>query len=189
LGRKRLEFLQERGKAMMRMRGVLAGMAAAAVAIGMAACGGSASAPGPAAPEAGAAMSADTRAAAEEAIRAADLAWSKAAGSKDAAATAAFYAEDAVLMAPMTPVTKGRTAIQQAFAGMMADPNFSLSFAPTRIVVAKSGDIAYDYGDFQLTVTEKKKPNTLKAVYVVVWGKQADGSWKALLDAPTTSSE
>jgi uncharacterized protein (TIGR02246 family) len=171
---------------MMGMRGFLTGMGMAAV-MGMAACSQNT---GPAAPAAGPAMTADSRAADEEAIRAADLAWSKAAGSKDAAATAAFYAEDAVLLAPMAPVTKGRTAIQQAFATMMADPNFALSFAPTRIVVAKSGDIAYDHGDFQLTVSEKKgKANTLKAVYVVVWGKQADGSWKALIDAPTTSSE
>ena len=93
-------------------------------------------------------------------------------------------------MAPMTPVVKGRTAIQAAFAGMMKDPNFALSFSPTRVVVAKSGELAYDYGNFQLTVSEKKgKANTLKAMYVVVWGKQADGSWKALADVPTSSSE
>jgi len=57
-------------------------------------------------------------------------------------------------------------------------------------VVARKGDLAYDLGDFQLTVTEKKsKASTLKAKYVVVWGKQMDGSWKALVDAPTTSNE
>jgi uncharacterized protein (TIGR02246 family) len=155
---------------------------------GLAACGGSTS--GPQEPATGPAMTADTRAADEEAIRAADMAWSKAASSKDAAAMAKFYAENAVLMAPGTPVTQGRDAIQKAFTTMMADPNFALSFSPTKIVVARSGDLAYDLGDFQLTVTEKKaKPSTLKAKYVVVWGKQMDGSWKALVDAPTTSNE
>ncbi len=173
---------------MVRMRVFYTGLAAAAAMMGLAACGGSSS--GPQAPATAPAMTGDTRAADEEAIRAADLAWSKAAGSKDAAATAAFYAENAVLMAPMAPVTKGRDAIQQAFTTMMQDPNFALSFTPTKIVVAKSGDLAYDLGDFQLTVSQKKgKPNTLKAKYVVVWGKQMDGSWKALVDAPTTTND
>lgn len=173
---------------MMRTRWAYTGVAAAAAMIGLAACGGSS--PAPQAPAPGAAMSADTRAADEEAIRAADLAWSKAAGDKDAAKTASFYAENAVLMAPMTPVTKGRDAIQQAFTTMMQDPNFALSFTPTKIVVAKSGDLAYDLGEFQLTTSDKKKKaSTLKATYVVVWGKQMDGSWKALVDTPTTSNE
>jgi ketosteroid isomerase-like protein len=93
-------------------------------------------------------------------------------------------------MAPMAPAAKGRDAIQQAVTAMMQDPNFALSFAPTKIVVAKAGDQAYELGNFQLTVSDKKKkPNTLKATYVVVWGKQMDGSWKALVDAPTTTSD
>jgi uncharacterized protein (TIGR02246 family) len=131
----------------------------------------------------------DTRAADEVAIRAADAAWSKAAGAKDAAATASFYADNAVLMAPGGPATVGKDAILKGFTGMMADKNFALSFAPTKIEVARSGDLAYDIGDFSLTVTDPKgKAQTLKAKYVVVWGKQADGSWKAVVDAPNTTT-
>ena len=156
--------------------------------MGLAACGGSSQAPQNPAP--GAAQTADTRAADEEAIRAADLAWSKAAGDKDAAKFASFYAENAVLMPPGGAAAKGRDAIQQALTTMMQDPNFSLSFAPTKIVVAKAGDQAYELGDFQLTTSDKKKkPSTLKAAYVVVWGKQMDGSWKALVDAPMTTND
>ena len=172
---------------MMRVRMFFTGLAASAAMIGLAACGGSNT---PQAPAPGPAMTADTRAADEEAIRAADLAWSKAAGDKDAAKFASFYAENAVVMAPGMAETKGRDAIQQAMAGMMQDPNFALSFAPTKIVVAKAGDMAYEVGDFQMTTSDKKKkPSTLKATYVVVWGKQMDGSWKALVDAPTTTTE
>jgi uncharacterized protein (TIGR02246 family) len=172
---------------MMRVRMFFTGTAMIAAMTGLAACGGSNT---PQAPAPGQAMTADTRAADEEAIRAADLQWTKAAGDKDPAKMASFYAENAVLMAPGAPATKGRDAIQQAVTQMMQDPNFSLSFAPTKIVVAKSGDLAYELGDFQLTVSDKKKkPSTLKATYVVVWGKQMDGSWKALVDSPTTTTE
>jgi uncharacterized protein (TIGR02246 family) len=175
-------------KTEMRMRALAMGLTGIAAVMGLAACGGSSQAPPNPAP--GAAMTGDTRAADEEAIRAADLAWSKAAGDKDAAKTASFYAENAVLMPPGGAETKGRDAIQQAFTTMMQDPNFALSFSPTKIVVAKSGDLAYDLGDFQLTTSDKKKkPSTLKATYVVVWGKQMDGSWKALVDAPTTTND
>jgi uncharacterized protein (TIGR02246 family) len=177
---------------MMRMRWMgmgFAGITGIAAMMGLAACGGSSS-QGPQNSAPGAAMTADTRAADEEAIRAADLAWSKAAGDKDAAKFASFYAENAVLMAPGMAATKGRDAIQQAMTGMAQDPNFALSFAPTKIVVAKSGDMAYEIGDFQMTSSDKKKkPSTLKATYVVVWGKQMDGSWKALVDAPTTTGD
>jgi uncharacterized protein (TIGR02246 family) len=132
----------------------------------------------------------DNRAVDEAAIRAADLAWSKAAGDKDPAKTATFYAENAALMAPGSPVAHGRDAIQKAFATMMADPNFALSFAPTKVEVSKSGDMAYDIGDYQLTLSGKKgKPETTKAKYVVVWGKQSDGTWKALADVPNTSTD
>ena len=103
---------------------------------------------------------------------------------------ASFYAENAVVMAPGMAAVKGRDAIQQALAGMMQDPNFALSFTPTKIVVAKSGDQAYELGDFSMTNSDKKKkPSTLKATYVVVWGKQMDGAWKALVDAPTTTND
>ena len=184
--------------AMMRMRRMLMGLTLAGLAVGaaglaavmgMAACGGGAS-QAPQNPAPGAAMTADTRAADEEAIRAADAAWSKAAGDKDAAKMATFYAENAVVMAPGMAAIKGRDAIQQAMTGMMQDPNFALSFTPTKIVVAKAGDQAYELGDFSMTMSDKKKkPVTLKATYVVVWGKQMDGSWKAVVDAPTTTND
>ena len=130
----------------------------------------------------------DTRAADEAAIRAADAAWTKAAESKDAAGTAAFYADNAALMAPGSPVTTGKDAILKGFTGMMTDKNFALKFGPTKVEVSKSGDMAYELGDYSLSLSNPKgKPFTSKAMYVVVWGKQADGSWKALVDAPTTT--
>jgi len=133
----------------------------------------------------------DTRAADEAAIRATDVNWVKAVAAKDAPGAASFYADDAALMAAGGPVTTGRDAIQKAFAGMMGDPQFALTFSPTKVVVSKSGDLAYEIGDYQITFSGiKGKPNVVtKAMYVVVWGKQADGSWKVLVDAPNTTTE
>jgi uncharacterized protein (TIGR02246 family) len=139
-------------------------------------------------PPAQPAAAVDTRAADEAAIRAADAAWTKAAEAKDIAGTTAPYADNAVLMAPGSPIGTGKDAITKGWTGMMADKNFALSFGPTKVEVSKGGDMAYELGDYSLTLSDKKgKPQTSKAKYVVVWGKQADGSWKALVDAPTTT--
>ena len=131
----------------------------------------------------------DTRAADEAAIRAIDAAWTKAAESKDIAGTTAVYADNAVLMAPGAPIMTGKEAVTKGWTGMMADKNFALSFGPTKVEVSKGGDLAYELGDYSLTMSDKKgKAQTSKGKYVVVWGKQADGSWKALVDAPTTTT-
>jgi ketosteroid isomerase-like protein len=63
-----------------------------------------------------------------------------------------------------------------------------LEFTPDTVMVARSGDIAYETGDYSMTMDDKSgKPQTSKAKYVVVWVKQPDGTWKAMLDAPTTT--
>lgn len=124
----------------------------------------------------------------EAAIRALDAQWVQAVAAKDAAKSASFYDAQATLMAPGAPITTGTAAIQKTWAAMMATPGFALTFSPSTIHVSQSGDMAYELGTFELTTNDKKgKAQTMKANYVVVWGKQADGSWKALVDAPTTT--
>lgn len=130
----------------------------------------------------------DTRAADEAAIRAAAKEWAAAAAAKDAEKFASFYAEDATLMLGNAPDVKGATTIRETAAGMMQDANFALSFETTAVQVARSGDIAYELGTYSLTTTnpKTKKPATEKGNYVVVWKKQADGRWKAAVDAPVS---
>jgi uncharacterized protein (TIGR02246 family) len=127
----------------------------------------------------------DTRAADEAAIRAAITEWAGSAQAKDAEKFASFYAEDAVLMLADSPPISGKAAIDAGIGGMMQDPNFALSFEPDSVVVARSGDLAYETGTFSLTMSDpKKKPATEQGHYVVVWQKQADGTWKVVRDAP-----
>jgi uncharacterized protein (TIGR02246 family) len=130
----------------------------------------------------------DTRAADESAIRALDADWVKAVAAKDAAQTTSFYADGASLLAPGAPLATGKDAVQKAWAGLMATPGFALTFAPTKIEISRASDLAYDLGEYQLTTNDKKgKPQTVKAKYVVVWGKQPGGTWKALVDTATTT--
>ncbi len=130
---------------------------------------------------------ADHHAADEAAIRAEDSAWVKAVATKNAQQVASYYTDDAVLMAPGEPMATGRDAVQKAWAGLLALPGFAATFAPDKIVV--SGDLAYEVGSYALTSNDRAgKPHTSSGKYVVVWSRQADGRWKAALDAPTTTS-
>jgi len=129
---------------------------------------------------------ADRRAADEATIRGLDSAWVKALAAKNQDQALSYYADSAVLLAPGAPLASGKAAIGAAWAGLAALPGFALAFAPTNIDV--SGDRAYEIGTYELTTNDKTgKPQTTKAKYVVVWGRQADGSWRALVDAPTTT--
>jgi ketosteroid isomerase-like protein len=66
---------------------------------------------------------------------------------------------------------------------IMAKPGFSLRFAPTQIEVAKSRDMAYDIGTFELKLNDAQgAPMTILGKYVVVWKKQKGGGWKAEAD-------
>ena len=129
----------------------------------------------------------DTRAADEAVIRAAVKEWSAAAQAKDAESFARVYAEDAVLMLENAPDMRGMAAIREGIGGLMQDPNFDLSFEADNVVVARSGDLAYETGTYSLTMSDpEERPATQKGHYVVVWQKQTDGEWKVVLDAPVS---
>lgn len=50
---------------------------------------------------------------------------------------------------------------------MMQDPNFALSFSADTIVVARSGDLAYEHGSYSMTMSDpQKKPAMQKGHYI-----------------------
>jgi uncharacterized protein (TIGR02246 family) len=118
----------------------------------------------------------------EKAIRAIDTMWSNAAGAKDLDKAVSVYADDASMLPPNAPIATGKDAIRAAWSGMMALPGFSLSFAPVKITVAKSGDLAYEIGTYQFTVNDAQgKPANSLGKFVVVWEKRT-GQWKVVAD-------
>ena len=123
----------------------------------------------------------DTKAA-EDAVRAEDVAWSKAAQAHDLAAVLSYYASDAVVLAPNTPILTSAQAIHDGWAPMMT-PDVSVALQPTTITAAASGDVVYGVGTYMESAKDahgKTVNDTGK--YVCVWKKQADGSWKAEVD-------
>lgn len=129
----------------------------------------------------------DTRAEDAAAIRAAVEEWSAAAEAKDAEKFASFYADDGVLLLEAAPDARGMAALREGIAGMMRDPNFSLSFAADEVVVARSGDLAYETGTYALAMSGPDgDPVAQRGHYVDVWRKNAQGEWKVVVDAPVS---
>ena len=124
----------------------------------------------------------DTRAADEVAIRAAEAAQIKAVAALDAAAAVSVYSDDVVAMDAESPTIQGKENMRQWFENFFKDkPQFSGS--TTKVEVARSGDLAYSMGTGKMTIQPKKgKPVETGLKYVSLWKKQADGSWRMIVD-------
>ncbi|HLY99619.1 MAG TPA: DUF4440 domain-containing protein [Candidatus Angelobacter sp.] len=118
----------------------------------------------------------------EIAIRSADKEWVQAVEEKDIDKTISFYGNGASVLPYNAPLATGTDNIRQLWIGLFGSPGFHLQFAPAKIEVAKSGDIAYDIGTFELKVNGRDgSPTNVQGKYVVVWKKE-NGQWKAVAD-------
>jgi uncharacterized protein (TIGR02246 family) len=110
----------------------------------------------------------------EEAIRDVSSRWLELAQAQDAAGVASLFAEDGVVHWEDHPPTSGREAIQAFMARDFAEnPSSEGGFAPDRIDVAASGDLAVEHGAFQGPYNEGR--------YLTVYRK-VGGEWKVQAD-------
>jgi len=120
---------------------------------------------------------------AEQALREADAAWSKAAESKDLEKTVSYYSADAIVLPPNAPIAATKEAIRKIWQDMMASPGLVISWKATKVEVAKSGDLGFVSGTYELTMNDAGgKPVNDRGKYVEVWEKKADGKWKCGTD-------
>ena len=124
-------------------------------------------------------------AAEEAAIRKADIAWAKTGEMKDLEAQMEFYTDDPIpiMMPPNGPKAVGKEAILEAFRPMYDRPDLAVTWRPGKVEVARSGDIGYVLGTYEMTMNDPEgNPRTDKGKYIELWKKQADGSWKVAAD-------
>jgi uncharacterized protein (TIGR02246 family) len=125
-----------------------------------------------------------------QAIQETEKQWNQDYVSKDADKLAAYYSDDAVLMAPGMAPSVGRESIRATLKAMVADPALSLKFTAAKIDVAGSGDLGYTRGAYVMTMTD---PQTKKVVqdhgsYVTTYRKDTEGKWKAVADIATSET-
>ena len=137
----------------------------------------------------GCAAAPDTRVADEAALRQADIAWVKAAQTTKVEAWTAFYSDDAVVLPANDKVASNKGAIAKAVGDLLTLPGIKIRWEPSKIEVAKSGDLAYIWGTYNLTFNDPAgKPVNDKGKIVEIWKKQPDGAWKCIVDTWNTDT-
>jgi ketosteroid isomerase-like protein len=112
----------------------------------------------------------------EEAIQAANEIWLKAIENKSVEQTVSVYDTEAVTAGSAMPPAQGIAGIRAMWANLFAQPGFNLSWKTDKVVVTKSGTIAF------MTAIWRGEPN-LTGPCMAVWRKQPDGQWKVLIDS------
>jgi uncharacterized protein (TIGR02246 family) len=120
---------------------------------------------------------------AAEQIRKLDEQWSATAEKNDLEGTLAFYADDAVVLPGNAPIATDKKAIRKLWTGMLG-PNSAVSWKVTRAEVAKSGELGYLYGAYELKVKDATGGPGVhdRGKMVEIWKRQADGKWKCIVD-------
>ncbi|MGO4389637.1 DUF4440 domain-containing protein [Microvirga sp. 2YAF29] len=113
----------------------------------------------------------------------ADTAFSAMAQTEGLAKAFVHYADqDAILLQQGAMPIYGKTKLAEKYSKIQGSP---LSWEPLKAEIAQSGDLGYTFGRYTL----KGADGITVGVYVSVWKKQADGSWKYVVDGggPTTA--
>ena len=123
------------------------------------------------------------RSAAESELRTLDEQWSATAARNDLDGTVAYYADDAVLLAPNAPIANDKKSIRDSWADLLG-PKTSVSWKWSKIEVAQSGELAYIYGRYKLTIGASSNSGPLNDTgkFLEVWKKQSSGKWKCIVD-------
>ena len=105
--------------------------------------------------------------------------WMAAANKKDAVVLTNLYDENAVLMPKEEEPVLGKAAIGEYYKNLVANPNFvpftlTTNWNSFHVV----GDIAIATSVFEGDVTRDGKQIHFRGKNLLVWKKQADGSWK-----------
>lgn len=120
---------------------------------------------------------------AEDIVLAADAAWLKVYAAKDLEKSVAFCGDEGSMLAPNSPIATGKDGLTKLIGSAFAIPDYKLAWHAKKVGVARSGEVGYTSGTYDLSFKEASgKIISDKGKYLTVWKKKADGSWKVLFD-------
>jgi ketosteroid isomerase-like protein len=116
-------------------------------------------------------------------LRDLDVQWSKAAAAKDVEGTIAYYSDEAIVLPPNAASAMTKQAIRNTWKDLLATPGLVVTWNPSRVQIAKSSEMAWVSGTYELTMNDPSgKPSNDRGKYLEVWEKQPDGNWKCAAD-------
>ena len=119
----------------------------------------------------------------EAAARKADADWAAAARTPNLDAWMSFYAADAIVLLPNDQLASGKELLRHTVARLLALPHFSVAWRPIEVKVPRSGDLAFLIGAYELRFDDSNgMPVSDRGRRLEIWRKQADGTWKCIVD-------
>jgi ketosteroid isomerase-like protein len=102
--------------------------------------------------------------------------------ARGGAAFALWSAPDAVMLGNGAAPVVGRVAIEKAANWLPKD--YQLTWTPTDAMMGPSGDMGYTWGHYEGRSKDANgNPVATSGRYMTIWRKEADGSWKFVMDA------
>ena len=122
---------------------------------------------------------------AEAAIRQMTHDWAAACNNKQIEDLLDFYAADALVMRPNVSPVRGTAAIREFFVGALEAGLGDVEMETLRVELL--GDVAYQAGRCKMLVpVVMGKRREERGKYVIVFAKEKNGQWKAVVDSWST---
>jgi ketosteroid isomerase-like protein len=97
------------------------------------------------------------------------------------AAFAHFIAPDGVLFDAAPQQYRGAAAVARRYGD--SRPSGILTWAPSFVDVAASGDLGYTWGRYEYRATGPDgQPRTATGYFLTIWKRQTDGTWRFVID-------
>jgi uncharacterized protein (TIGR02246 family) len=115
-------------------------------------------------------------------LMAADQAFADAVREGGLALWADFFTEDGAMIQEGAGEIRGSDAIR-TISEASADAITSFTWSPDRAEVSAGGDLGYTVGHFRTTAVDPEGVEMQRTgLYVSIWRRQSDGSWKVEMD-------
>ena len=116
-------------------------------------------------------------------LRLAANTYHQAASTKDRAAVVALYDENALMVPPNADLVEKLESVQGYRFGFLETPGVELQFEILRAEISTSGDIGWTLSIGDITINNPEGPPGRDIIRDFhTWKKQADGSWKVVVD-------
>jgi ketosteroid isomerase-like protein len=93
-----------------------------------------------------------------------------------------YAANDVTLLKPNSYPVVGIDSLKQSYVGK-SDSIYTLTWKPSYAKIAKSGELGYTYGIWNLEITAGElKGKLYEGTYATIWEKNDKGEWRFVLD-------
>jgi ketosteroid isomerase-like protein len=152
---------------------------APSIALALAGCAGTPSAPAAAVPT-------PDPAALRASLEKAELAFATDSAARGVDAWVDVFADDGMILTAGSKVIRGKAAIREAMAPALASS--TVSWHPVVVQVAPSGDMGFTYGPFEWRSRANPGPIERKGSFMTVWKRSPDGRWQVAADIGSTDA-